>query len=266
MAGGEAPTRPSTRILVGLALRSGDEKTAEIDSPPPSTRSPGRTRSRPRYQSGPSAKSPAGRQDGLGPRGRGAAPGVHGLHQPRDRRATSSATRPSLATCTTSSPSWTCRTARGDRIAYGAASSEAPARTTHIGARDADDVYRLAVRPTSVHSVVGDRPEAAHRPRPSPSWKVRHGPNRHHAVVGAGWAGLVPPSRSPNRDRVPRDADILPQGPSPSGVQESTSTCLSRRIDRELLPGVTAEMAAAGAHLIDSSLWRMHMGAASESR
>jgi len=92
--------------------------------------------------------------------------------------------------------------------------------------------------------------------------------NRHHAVVlGAGLAGLVHTVPLAQRfDRVTLvDRDVLPAGPQPHrGVPQGEHIHLLvpgglARLE-ELLPGVTAEMAAAGAHLIDSSLWRMHMG------
>lgn len=92
--------------------------------------------------------------------------------------------------------------------------------------------------------------------------------NRHHAVVlGAGWAGLVHAVPLARRfDRVTLvDRDVLPRGPQPhQGVPQGEHVHLLvpgglARLE-ELLPGVTAEMSAAGAHLIDSSLWRMHMG------
>ena len=91
--------------------------------------------------------------------------------------------------------------------------------------------------------------------------------NRHHAVVGAGWAGLV--HAVPLAQRFERvtlvERDLLPHGPQPHrGVPQDEHIHLLvpgglARLE-ELLPGVTAKMSAAGAHLIDSSLWRMHMG------
>lgn len=90
----------------------------------------------------------------------------------------------------------------------------------------------------------------------------------HHAVVlGAGWAGLVHAVPLAQRfDRVTLvERDVLPRGPQPHrGVPQGEHIHLLvpgglARLE-ELLPGVTGELAAAGAHLIDSSLWRMHMG------
>ena len=92
--------------------------------------------------------------------------------------------------------------------------------------------------------------------------------SRQHAVVlGAGWAGLVHAIPLARRfDRVTLvDRDVLPHGPEARrGVRHGEHIHLLvpgglARLE-ELLPGVTAELSAAGAHLIDATRWRFHMG------
>lgn len=92
-------------------------------------------------------------------------------------------------------------------------------------------------------------------------------PHRHAVVLGAGWAGLVHAVPLARRfDRVTLvDRDVLPTGPQPRrGVPHGEHIHLLvpgglARLE-ELLPGVTAELSSAGAHLIEAPRWRLHMG------
>lgn len=83
--------------------------------------------------------------------------------------------------------------------------------------------------------------------------------HRHAVVLGAGWAGLV--HAVPLAQRFERvtlvDRDVLPAGPQPRrGVPHGEHIHLLvpgglARLE-ELLPGVTAELSSAGAHLIEA--------------